>query len=190
MNIRRKHIRSIVERLLAETGSAAPPVDVYKIAERLGAAIIEAPHEDDNLSGFLLRDPSSKKPIIGVNKTHSTTRRRFTIAHEIGHLLLHSFNSIHVDNTGYGAGYGQLKLRNQDSSLGANSEEIEANFFAAELLMPYELLVEELKKYPNLDVLDSTNFERAIKQIATKFKVSPQSANIRLVQLDLLHVGF
>jgi len=190
MNLRRKHIRSMVLRLLAETGIERPPVDVHALAERFGAIVQEEPHPDESISGFLFRDLRSKTCVIGVNANHSLSRQRFTIAHELGHLVLHSFPSLHVDRTGYGARYGQLKLRSSLSSEGIDPEEVEANYFAAELLMPLSMVERELVHYPDLDLLDEIEFQRTLSTLAKRFRVSPQSMSIRLVQLDLLHVDF
>ncbi|RYD73247.1 MAG: ImmA/IrrE family metallo-endopeptidase [Verrucomicrobiaceae bacterium] len=189
MNVRKKHIRKVVEALLDEHHISAAPVPVEEIAERQGATIRQQPTED-SLSGFLFKDRATGTAIIGVNKDHSPTRKRFTVAHELGHLMLHSYEQIHVDKAGYGAGYGLVKLRSDLSSTGLDSEEVEANFFAAEILMPLRLLEEELTKQPTLNMLDESSFNAALKSMSKTFKVSPQALNIRLVQLGLLDVGY
>ncbi len=189
MNVRKKHIRKVVERLLDEHRVLAAPVPVEEIAEKQGATIRQQPTED-SLSGFLFKDRATGKSVIGVNKDHSPTRKRFTVAHELGHLMLHSHEQIHVDKAGYGTGYGLVKLRSDLSSTGLDSEEIEANFFAAEILMPLRLLEEELAKQPMLDMLDEAAFNSALKSMSKTFKVSTQALNIRLVQLGLLEVGY
>jgi Zn-dependent peptidase ImmA (M78 family) len=189
MNIRRKLITTTVERILSKHKIVQPPIDVASIAREFGVTILEEPHTDDSLSGFLYRDLRSNTAIIGVNKGHSPTRRRFTIAHELGHFCLHAFEAVHVDKAGYGSGFGRLKLRDESSSAGIDPEEVEANFFAAELLMPARFLEHELRRYPNLDFLDESSFNEAVRSLAKQFKVSPQSLSIRLVQLGLLHVN-
>jgi Zn-dependent peptidase ImmA (M78 family) len=187
MNVRKKYIRAVVERLLEETGQHNPPIDPQAIARRLNASVREAAH-DDQMSGFLYKDPASGETIIGINKSHSPARRRFTTAHELGHLILHAFDSIHVDKAGYGSGFGQLKLRDGRSSAGIDPEEIEANFFAAELLMPAAMLEKDLEACPYLDLLDERAFGPMLQELAKRYKVSPQALSIRLVQLGLLHV--
>lgn len=189
MNVRRKYIRGVVERLLATVECSTPPVDVYAIAQALNATVREVPHEDDELSGFLLKVPASKTVLIGINKGHSPTRRRFTLAHELGHLILHSFDKVHVDKTGYGSGYGRLKLRDGLSGAGVDPEEIEANFFAAELLMPHWMLERDLSAFPSLDFTNERAFSTVLQDLAKRYKVSPQALNIRLVQLGFLHIS-
>src|SRR3989338_1956333 len=86
-------IKSEVLRLLASNRIRKPPVRVKMIAKNLGVHIRYEPFEDD-VSGALFRDTDNT--IIGVNSLHPPNRQRVTIAHEIGHLLLHEMK-MHVD---------------------------------------------------------------------------------------------
>ena len=61
-------------------------LDVEAIAEKLGAEVIFDKLGDD-VSGLLVRE--ADRVVIGVNDAHPETRQRFTIAHELGHLVLH-----------------------------------------------------------------------------------------------------
>ena len=145
--VRRKHIRSVVERLLTGLPVGCTPIPLTKIVESLGVEIHLEPVEDD-LSGFLYRDHRRKLTIIGVNAGHHPNRRRFTIAHELGHYLLHDFDDVHVDR--------QFKvwLRSETSSQGTNDEEKEANLFAAEFLMPARLIEADIQQIGIFDLLD------------------------------------
>ena len=88
MKIRVALIRRKVNQLLEELEIDEPPVPVRKIARHCDARIVRVPGEGDNdLSGFLYRE--GDQAVIGVNKDHAPVRQRFTIAHELGHLLLH-----------------------------------------------------------------------------------------------------
>src|SRR5947208_328787 len=93
MMVRRKHIRTLVQRLLDEHRIRSAPVDVPSIAVALGVEVQETPAEDD-LSGFLYRDRRRKSAVIGVNADHHPNRRNFTAAHELGHYLLHNFDDV------------------------------------------------------------------------------------------------
>ena len=80
-------------------------------------------------------------PIIGVNSLHHPNRQRYTIAHELGHLELHRqliTSEVHVDK-----GFPVL-MRDPKSATGTELHEIEANQFAAELLMPRTLIEQAL----------------------------------------------
>ena len=110
--------------------------------------------------------------IIGVNSLHHPNRQRFTIAHEIGHLVLHRdllLEGVHVDK--------EFKLnRNEDSSTGTNLQEVEANQFASELLMP-ERLIEEALQGKGVDIDDEDGL---VTELAKKFRVSTGAMKLRL----------
>jgi Zn-dependent peptidase ImmA (M78 family) len=170
MIIRRKHIQDVAHRLHAKHRVERPPVDVEKIATQLGATIHKN-HVEDDVSGFLAWKKG--KPIIGVNVRHSQNRQRFTIAHEIAHIVLHPQLSLHIDET------FSIKLRSDKSGSGKDTDEKEANLFAAELLMPSKLIVEDIKRIGVLDLHD----ERRIEELAKSYQVSTQAMTIRLQQV-------
>jgi Zn-dependent peptidase ImmA (M78 family) len=164
--------RKAVELLkLGKTKSA--PVNVEKLAKLVQAKIHYEPL-DDQISGLVTRTEDGTAN-IGVNKLHASTRQRFTIAHEIGHLLLHE-ELLHVDQI------FPLALRSATASMGTDSGEIEANQFAAELLMPAEPIEKDVDS-----LLDSgIDIEKAVEGLAKDYKVSPQAMTIRLSSLGFL----
>lgn len=178
MAVRRKLIRTQVEQLLEKQRIKSASVKVERIARTLGAEVKREP-ADDNLSGFLFRDVAARRAIIGVNSTHSANRQRFTIAHEIGHLLLHKGEQIHIDRLD--SGY-YVHRRNSESSTGVNEEEVEANLFAAELLMPKKFLDADLAKHEELDLFDDT----VLLGLAAKYEVSLQALTYRLAYLGYI----
>jgi Zn-dependent peptidase ImmA (M78 family) len=173
MAIRRKRIQELVEKVLRENSVDRPPVPVERIAKALGIQILHQKYEEADVSGFLYRDAT--RAIIGVNRTHHSNRKRFTIAHEIGHFLLHkgNFKEVHVDRA------FQVKLRNDLSSQGTDFEEVEANAYAAELLLPSSFIREDLAEMGAVDIED----EESIKTLARRYKVSPQTLVFRLANL-------
>lgn len=176
----RQQIRQKVEALLRQHGIRRAPVDVHALALKLGARVQFAPSNDD-LSGFLLRDSSTQQVIIGVNSTHSSVRRRFTIAHELGHLLLHHDEVLHVDRRGSGF---EVHQRNARSSDGTDPREIEANAFAGELLMPRLFLDSDLKQEASIDLSD----DGMLKRLADRYKVSTTAMSIRLASLGYVQI--
>jgi Zn-dependent peptidase ImmA (M78 family) len=84
------------------------------------------------VSGLVVRKDGNA--LIGVNRTDSTVRRRFTLAHEFAHVLLHEGKELRFDKD------FRVNLRSEMSSTRTDIEEIEANFFAASLLMPRKFL--------------------------------------------------
>jgi Zn-dependent peptidase ImmA (M78 family) len=177
MAIRRKHIRNLIDQLLETHNIQLPPVQVDEIAKELGIQV-QYEHAKDELSGFLLRDFSRHKAIIGVNEIHVKTRQRFTIAHELGHFLLHEQEELHVDRL------FQIKRRDGKSTTGENEEEKEANLFAAELLMPAQFIQEELAE---IELLDLEN-DSVISSLADKYNVSRQAMTFRLSYLGYVQL--
>src|SRR5262249_37205411 len=94
--VRRKLVRALVQRLLAEPHVRPAPVRVKDTAKAMGVEVQETPAED-SLSGFLYLDRKESSAVIGVNADHHPNRRNFTTAHELGHFLLHDFEGVHVD---------------------------------------------------------------------------------------------
>ena len=114
-------------------------------------------------------------PIIGVNALHHPNRQRFTIAHECGHLILHKAQitkEVHVDKA------FPMLMRNSVSAAGVNEMEIQANLFAAELLIPGALLTKALDNEP-FDIDD----EGTVSALARSFKVSQSAMRFRLGNL-------
>jgi Zn-dependent peptidase ImmA (M78 family) len=111
---------------------------------------------------------------IAVNKTHHPNRQRFTIAHECGHLHLHADQG---DRLWVDKSYSTIVYRDSTSSTGDKLAEIQANQFAAGLLMPESLLNEDMTQ--DLSDVD-------ISRLAVRFRVSEQAMSLRLVSLGML----
>lgn len=153
------------------------PIDPEQIARHLGIEIRKLDPEDQTLSGFLLRhSEGTGRPIIGVNRRHTPARRRFTVAHELGHFLLHRWGDVRVDRH-------MISRRDERSSKGEYTEEIEANQFAAELLMPAAWLEEDFEESP-FDVQD----EGQVARLAKRYGVSHSAMTFRLANLDLIQL--
>lgn len=166
MGIRWRKIRALAERLLAEHEIFSPPVPVEQIA-KANHARLHLQALDGDISGFALRGEGQS--VIGVNTRHAPVRQRFTIAHELGHLLLHD-PGVRVDRS------FRVRLRSPVSSEGTDAEEVEANRFAAEILMPVEFLKRDLEALDSIDLLD----DEIIADLAKKYDVSRQAFLIRL----------
>ena len=115
---------------------------------------------------------SDDKTVIGVNSLHHTNRQRFTIAHECGHLLLHKGKDVHIDRS------FRINRRDEVSSQAIDHKEIEANRFAAELLMPYDMIMSDLVEY-DIDIED----EEELRGLADKYQVSVQALTHRITNL-------
>jgi len=173
MAIRRRKIQTLIESLLAENGITEAPVPVSQIAKAKGARIFVDSLQGD-LSGFLYRD--KEKVVIGVNSHHAKARMNFTIAHELGHLLLHDQEPLHVDHD------FRVRLRDDESSKGIDEAEREANFFAASLLMPKHFIEKDLEETDDIDFLD----DKFLQELARKYGVSTQALVNRLKNLGYI----
>lgn len=165
-------------RILRGASITSPPVDVDRLAKELGATILKD-DLDPEVSGLLYRRPNST--VIAVNRDHAETRRRFTIAHELGHLCLHDGRPLIVDHVVR----ARINLRDHRSSLATNREEIEANRFAATLLMPSDFIHEQIP----LVLKRELGEHGTIEALARKFGVSAQAMEIRLANLGLRAVA-
>jgi Zn-dependent peptidase ImmA (M78 family) len=167
----RRRIEQIVRSLRAKHGINEPPVPVEQLARKLGLIVQVQPFKGE-LSGILVREGGNV--IVGVNALHHPNRRRFTIAHEIGHFLLHEGDRVFVDR-----GY-KINLRNPTSSHGTDLEEIEANTFASLLLIPEEFLFRDLAE-EGVDIEDTDAVSRVVSRLAQKYRVSQQAMSLRLL---------
>ena len=157
--------------VLARMGIAEVPVPVEQIARRLGAQVTYEGFDGD-ISGMLFRDEG--RAVIGVNSRHASTRQRFTVAHEIGHLEMHKGQPVFIDR------FVRVNMRDGQSTL----EERQANAFAAELLMPRSLVPEEIERVL-AKRLDFTQPE-LVAGLAQRFQVSPAAMQYRLMNLGML----
>jgi len=157
-------------KLLERYGDSVP-VDVVQIAKECGLTIRKEDLEEEVSGMLVIQDDHA---VIGVNKNHHPNRQRFTVAHELGHFLLHAKSSqIFVDAS-------PVFYRDEQSSEGTKTQEIEANIFAAELLMPEAALKEMLSRRP-VDIYD----EDDMADLGKKLRVSVQALTIRLTKLGL-----
>lgn len=163
-------------KILAKYGYKIP-IDVESIVESEGISIRQEELEDSVSGMLVIKDD---RAVIGVNSAHHPNRRRFTIAHEFGHYLLHR----HIAKVFFDESL--VFFRDKEASEGKKLQEIEANTFAAELLMPESVLRERIIEQP-LDAFDESD-DSALRQLATEFEVSPQALTIRLTRLGLISV--
>ncbi len=157
--------------VLTEAGINELPVPVDELAISLGADVTYESF-DGEVSGMLVR--GANRAVIGVNSKHAKTRQRFSVAHEIAHLVMHPGTPMFVDR------FVRVNYRNGES----NREEIEANAFAAELLMPCNLMAESVDRA--LAKHQGLTPEQLAKQLARTFHVSPEAMSYRLQNLEVV----
>ena len=118
---RKKVAKALARNLLKSAGITVAPVSLQKIIEHLQSEYtleVKRVIASEKVSGLLVvcKDVDAEYATIGFNGSHPWCRRRFTIAHEIGHLLFgHACTNNHEDGS---------------------HNETEAHIFASELLIP------------------------------------------------------
>lgn len=122
---RQKEIEVEVDRMLQRIGLNYPIHNLLDIAQAQGLDIYLSDfHEFDGDVSGVIKYPDGAKPSIYLNRNYSKVRQTFTLAHELGHYLLHK---------------GKTKYRvDRYNSINPKEvgEETEAHFFAATLLVP------------------------------------------------------
>lgn len=165
----RKRIQQLANSLIGENPKL--PIQIKDIIKSQGIKIL--PYDmEDGVSGILMIEKDNAT--IGYAKNESIQRQRFTMAHELGHFMLHRHSDLFIDK-GFKTMY-----RPSSSTPSKEWQEWEANEFAACILMPEQLVKEEFEKIE----MDYDNDEW-IKELAAKFKVSPNAMSIRITRLGL-----
>src|ERR1700729_2662707 len=135
-------IRNDIERearkLLEANAITRAPVPIEELANALHIDVRYSAGSED-VSGALIRN--GKSAVIAVNSAQHENRQRFTIAHEIGHFLLHKGTNLHFDED------FSVKFRDALSSKAEDDLEIEANQFAASLLMPGHFIRKDMTRF-------------------------------------------
>lgn len=140
------------------------PVDPVRIARQMGIAVFAEPElAEVGASGDCYFD-SKGKPVIRFNPFEPETRQRFTIAHELGHILMG-----HIQP---GQRAHRDPLRRYDDYYERPMER-QANDFAAQLLMPESVVRSAAKSAPSS------------RELARQFKVSPDAMGYRVKNLGV-----
>ncbi|MFH2057957.1 MAG: ImmA/IrrE family metallo-endopeptidase [Pseudomonadota bacterium] len=151
--------------LIAALETPTFPLDIEQVALNVGIqGIQEIP--DKNVEGILVALPDKSVGFISISKhIREKTRKRFTIAHELGHFLIKSHDSNYNCNA--------FDINNYSAK--NKPQENEANQFAAELLMPRQYFSAEIDhQEPSYELFQS---------LTSKFESSLQSTLIRFKEL-------
>ncbi|EBS2236573.1 toxin [Salmonella enterica subsp. enterica serovar Kentucky] len=156
----REHARRVLDTFWCGRGF---PVDPAKIANDMGldVFITEMPGK---VSGALIKQ-KDQDPAIFLNSDDNKVRQRFSCGHELGHYIARQADQEDV--------YEYVDLRGEIASNGTHPDEIFANQFAAELLMPKDE-VEKLHKKKQPSYI-----------MAHYFGVSDDAMSFRLKNLGL-----
>ena len=169
--MKKQPIEKDAEKLLLACDALRVPVPLDIVIRHLDLSAQARPLAD--ASGVLVVE--NGRGVIGYNVNHSQVRQRFTIAHEIGHYVLHAIpnqQKLFVDKS--------MFKRDDGSSTGDDFDEVQANQFAAALLMPESLIRAQIAK-TDLDLDD----EDDVSSLARQFNVSAAAMTFRLKKLKL-----
>ncbi|HEU4965368.1 MAG TPA: ImmA/IrrE family metallo-endopeptidase [Bacilli bacterium] len=164
MRIPREEVERRAESILGRYGIKGIPVDPLVIASIEKIAVKNAVFKDQNVSGLISKQGNEIS--IYVRNEDAANRKKFTIAHELGHFFLH-LQEVDGDFVEF-SGAHQYENPNR---------EIEANQFASAMLMPRNHLETAWQMGLSID------------EMAKKFGVSADSMKYRLVDLGFLSVG-
>lgn len=173
-----KEIKKRAEQFCSQNGIVGYPVEIVRICNENGLKVFEE-YLGSEVSGLIVLDDKEwpkyeTNQFIVVNLTELAERRRFTIAHELAHFILHR--------------NGSKLYAHRDMAKGIASRsriEQEANYFAANVLMPEKLVRDKVEDIEN-DVWGNLTDYTLIREIAESFVVSASAAEIRLKQLGIL----
>jgi len=140
------------------------PLDIEALIKELDIKI-EYKDFPDGISGRF-----NGNNVIEVNKCHSLTRQRFTLAHELGHYLKQHEGNCHRQS---------LLTYNSKEQI----EESEANLFARSILMPADEIDNFFQEYKDSMQKENFNF---IKHLVEKFNVSTDALKVRLITLGFV----
>ena len=145
---------------LPETGKVSDLLSI--VEERVGVPTLIERFEAVEVAGVLSRRADGTN-FIAVNADHQPPRQRFTLAHELGHLFLGHQPRVDL-------------VVNLVEGRSTDTQEVEANYFAAEFLCPRVAVIAWLQENDLTDAIDAG----VIARLALQFGLSLQTAAIRL----------
>ncbi|RKF32293.1 hypothetical protein BCY89_13935 [Sphingobacterium siyangense] len=167
-----KETKMFVDNLFINFNENDLPVKIEDIVKEQQIDLVYYTFEDDISGVLVLNDDSTT---IGVNQGQHNVRRRFTIAHELGHFILHKDQGkMFMD---------KILFRKNSNQYSEKQEQLEkeANNFAANILMP-EKIVKKLFSESIKDFYD----DLSIQKLAERFEVSASAMTYRLINLGLI----
>lgn len=162
-------VENKVQQILEKLNIKSSPVPIEEILRKFNIRIGEASSKE--YSGLLIRKESGA--LIGLNCDEPYSRRRFTMAHELGHFLFDLSSDAFVD---------RIEHRDAKNVLNKDAKEIRADMFAAALLMPREFLKNDFTKIRQQGVF----LQEHLELLADKYAVSKQAMKYRLANLKLI----
>lgn len=152
------------EEILTKYSGGNIPINVLEIAKRATVLVKYAP--STKFSGLLYRKDNTA--FMAISSSESNVRQRFTIAHELGHFFLHPQKDTFVE------------FRDNEKNIARGIKEVQANQFAAALLMPKRPIERDVQNFKETGITKS-----AAEFLAKKYYVSEEAMTFRLMNLNL-----
>jgi len=157
--------RHVAKKLLKDAGANEPAVQINQLLPTVRKTFdLTIKGVDDGMfsgKGDAITQTRGNFVFILFNNARATVRKRFSVAHEIGHLYL---GHLHGNST-----------HELDASSG-NFDEIEANEFAAHLLMAPDMLRKDIKS----GIKD-------VSELAKRYQVSEEAMWRQLTNTGILN---
>lgn len=172
-----KNYDNIVDTILEENGVKVYPINAFDIAKKMGFDIKYARFKNSSISGALwdgvdemsFGDETFKR-VIFVNGKESPRRQLFTVAHEIGHFILHCNDE---------SNFYERYMTDKKDNVEPNQKKMEddADYFAASLLLPRNILVQ----YIRINGLNDN--KEIIDKVSSDFFVEKETISKRLYEI-------
>jgi Zn-dependent peptidase ImmA (M78 family)/transcriptional regulator with XRE-family HTH domain len=153
--------------LVTEAGRSVGDTDLPSVVEEVFGADVAVVALDAGFDGLAASSEDAKLIVLGTSQIPA--RQRFTLAHELGHLLAGDDQGVHLDRDIY------------DKAQAKDPSEMRANSFASAFLMPEDALREAVGR----DGLS----EQGFAALACDLKVTPSALAFRLKDLRLIDSG-
>lgn len=157
-------------QLLTDHGITTYPIDPVLLANAVGIQVYNTVFREAQISGAITKRDGATK--IYVSENEAPSRKRFTVAHELGHYVLHMSAD---DNEMIDTEAVMFRTADYEPGDAQGVREAEANRFAASLLMPHDLVVPEYRR------------TRSLARLAQMFSVSEDAMYNRLKSLRLVY---
>jgi len=150
-----------------EAGRLVTEADLPSLVEEVFGVDVAVIELDDSFDGLAASSTDAKLVVLATSRVPA--RQRYTLAHELGHLLAGDDQDVHLDHDIY------------DKAQARDPSEMRANSFASAFLMSANIL----RAATGPDGLTEIGFAT----LACDLRVSPSALAIRLSQLRLIDAG-
>lgn len=178
--------KALLEQYARKMGhEAIPPVPIEHIAETIcGFDVLYTtlPEDESGQTDFA-------RKLISIQEAESLVRQRFSIGHEVGHIRLHG-RKVGIGHEPIPGLFGDTTTPHLSRKRSRDWWEIQANRFAAAILMPYNLLLKAFdataEEYSKWSLSDEMRQHAVTRELAKQFEVSTEAMGYRLKNTNIM----